>query len=453
MNESGAFALLATGPFAAYHPAVSRPKPPQIDAAFQDFKQRLAQVEGAHLDPLTATFAELEPGVTKMLGGAFDLQRPEHHALAFMLGATLAMRLDKDLGAFWFPNRGSGFGAAMGLSEAVAVISPIEVAASALVRGRPSDLDNVLRDLRSLVARATLSPEAAGSGGQRLEPRDYQRMFDPGLAQVGCLDPKAIETLMNSPAGQVRREIEDAIGRAPAQLPDAAKAQIKSQLGGALAQLDAETPLAGHLPRAAGLCELLTWVYSARASSGLAPEELWREVIVPLLHIGAPAQFPALDEDDLADIEPGSEALLVYIDVVPFQTPAADEDGLLGVFPIQSAGPIIPTAEGIPRLIHVDPSALAPALAKFDPQATREALSRFNAHVAAAGGPTLSSEGSQLFEAALMLIENLRSVVQAAQQTGGVVCVRRATEAEASSEAALHLVKQSLTAPRIILTG
>ncbi len=426
------------------------PKPPQIDAAFSDFKDNLQKLEGPHLDPLTAAFAEIEPGVIKMLGGAFSIDRTEHRMVAFMVGATFAKRLENDLGAFWFPNRSSGFGAAMGLEQAVGVVSPIEAASRALARGKLGELDEMTRDLRSVVAQATLSPQANLSA-QKLSPEDYQRLFDPGLAQVACLDTKAVQTLLATPAGQARREIEDAISRAPAQLPDPVKAQIRAQIGGALAQFDSDKPLMEQLPKATSLAELLTWIHSARASSGLAPEELWRELVMPLLHIGAAETFPALDADEVAQIELASDPLLLYVDVVPYQSPAADEDGVIGVFPVETAVAIVPLEEGFPRLVQVDPAAVQEALANFDPAQVRQAVERFRAHVVAAGAPEPGPMDSPLVEATFSLIEDLRQVVASVQSSGGILCVRRATEAEASSEAALHLVRQTLQAPRIIL--
>lgn len=427
------------------------PKPPQIEAAFNDFTKHLAQVEGQAIDPMVVPFAELESGVIKMLGGGFSIQKQEHRVVAFMLGATFGMRLEKDLGAFWFPNRSSGFGAAMGLAEAVAVVSPIEAVSRALAKGRLVELDDLTRDLRSVVARATLSPQGAGMGGQKLQPEDYQRLFDPGLAQVASLDVSSVETLMSTPTGTVRRDIEAAIDRAPAQLPEPVKAQLRAQIGGALGQMDADKMLGEQLPRASSLCELLAWIYGTRASSGLAPEELWRELVVPLLHIGAPEKFAALDADDVAAIEPGSDPLLLYVDVVPFATPAADEDGVIGVFPVESAASVIPMEEGFPRLVQVDPSALQTVLADFDAAKLRASIAAFRAHVIAAGAPEPGPIESPLFEAALALIDDLATVSKDAKDSGGVFCVRRATEAEASSETALHLVRQALRAPRIIL--
>jgi hypothetical protein len=54
-----------------------------------------------------------------------------------------------------------------------------------------------------------------------------------------------------------------------------------------------------------------------------------------------------------------------------------------------------------------------------------------------------------MLDAAMVLLNDLKRVVE----SGKDVCVRRLTEAEAASDPALSLVRQALTAPRIILTS
>ena len=61
-----------------------------------------------------------------MLGeGVLDLERPEHQAIAMGLAGIFASRLAKDHNAFWFPNRDSMEGAAIGFPEALIVLAPL----------------------------------------------------------------------------------------------------------------------------------------------------------------------------------------------------------------------------------------------------------------------------------------------------------------------------------------
>ena len=89
-------------------------------------------------------------------------------------------------------------------------------------------------------------------------------------------------------------------------------------------------------------------------------------------------------------------------------------------------------------------------LEKYDPNATMDAVQRFTAHVSqAAGKPAAESpQGKEMLQAALTLLADLKRSVA----TGGDVCLRRLTEAEAASEQALAIVRRALQSPRIILT-
>src|SRR5688572_7994364 len=95
--------------------------PPQIQAALDQFRQALRATEGTDVDPLTAAWAEIEKPVIKLLGGAFAPSNPGHQNLGFMIAAALAERLRQDLGAFWFQNRGTPEGAALGFPPGVIV--------------------------------------------------------------------------------------------------------------------------------------------------------------------------------------------------------------------------------------------------------------------------------------------------------------------------------------------
>jgi len=56
-----------------------------------------------------------------------------------------------------------------------------------------------------------------------------------------------------------------------------------------------------------------------------------------------------------------------------------------------------------------------------------------------------------LREVSLALLSELSEVIKAVGEGKGVLCLRRATEAEAGSEAAIAELRQALQAPRIIL--
>jgi hypothetical protein len=175
-------------------------------------------------------------------------------------------------------------------------------------------------------------------------------------------------------------------------------------------------------------------------------------MVMPLLFVGVPQTFPPLDEEELAAAKQGVNPLFIFLESVPFQFKAPEEEGLLGAFP--AAGLAMPhpgfKATGQLRLVKVPLDAVKEPLSKFDPAKTRDALKRFEAYLREKTGPVQTqgdAEAAQMFEAALLLLGDLKTVVE----SGHDVCVRRLTEAEAASEPALALVRQALSAPRIIL--
>jgi Rrf2 family protein len=155
---------------------------------------------------------------------------------------------------------------------------------------------------------------------------------------------------------------------------------------------------------------------------------------------------------ELEAAKQGIDPMYLFLDVVPYQFKAPEEDGLLGAFPGASLG--LPH-EGFAsianlRLIKVGLDAIKEPLAKFDEKVTRAALEKFAAQVKAqTGGVAVQgqSEAKQMLDAAMILLVDLKKVVE----SGKDVCVRRLTEAEAASEPSLSLVRQALSAPRIIL--
>jgi hypothetical protein len=426
------------------------PPPPQIQAAVTHFGKALAAVEKRDVDPTTAPWSEIEQAVIKLLGGAFSPREAAHQNLAFMVGATLAERLRRDLGAFWFPNRSVPQGAALGFPSAIIVFSPFPTAMQALARGRLGMLDDVARDLD----QATAQGRAENLGGeQALGPEDYQRLFDPGFIQFVCIGPPAAQTLWARTPLEEVRELDDAFGRMPARIPVEARRGLQRQLTDSLRRLDGAKPLAVQAAGAPQLLELLALVHAGSEATGFAPAELWEGVLLPLLHIGAPASFPEPDDEVRQAFEQGAPAVLAYVETVPYQTPAADEDGLLGVFPgqgVQLVDPVFQQAETI-RLNRVDPKVLLDLVNRFDADAVRAGVEKFRE--AGGGKPEATEGGPSLLDIALTLLGDLARVVKSADAQGSALCVRHATEAEAASEPMLDDLRKVVTGPRIILAG
>jgi hypothetical protein len=432
---------------------MAMPRPPQLDQAFQQVTAVLSQVAGKPVDLVKDSWADIEKGVIKIFGGPFNPGQMEHQVVALGLAAALGERLHADHQAFWFPYRETPEGASLGFPDALIMLAPFGAVVDALAQGKLERVDEVVKTIRSSLAQAKFG----GAGGQpmRLGPGDYMRLFDPGFVQVISADPAKVKQAWDATPEKASIELRDAINRA-AKLPPDARKQLEQQLVGAVGRLESGKSLLSQAARAPRLVETVALLHGATTSTGPAAEEFWTDVVMPLLFVGAPASFPPLDEEELAAAKQGVDPLFIFLDVVPFAFKAPDDQALLGAFPVGSLALPAPEFKGTqqPRLIKVGTEAIKDALAAFDAEKTRDAIKRFSTYLAEKGGvpaPGAAAQGAE--EAKLMLdaAMTLLSELKQAAVPGRELYVRRMTEAEAASEPAMALVRQALSAPRIIL--
>src|SRR5262249_60609143 len=103
----------------------------------------------------------------------------------------------------------------------------------------------------------------------------------------------------------------------------------------------------------------------------------WEGVVIPLLHIGVPADFPPLEAEDVTAFSKGLDPLLLFADLIPYQT-SAPEDGPLGAFAaseISLFDPAVPASTV--RLLKVDPKRLQALVDALDLPALQTAAKRF----------------------------------------------------------------------------
>lgn len=430
---------------------MTMPTPPQLDAAFAQVSGAIDQLEGRKVDLTKEPWDVIEKAVIKLLGGPFNPQKMEHQVVALGLATAFARRLNADHQAFWFPSREAAEGASLGFPEALIMLSPFGAVMDALASARLARLDDVQKDIRTSLAQVKFGAGGLGAGPQRIGPEDYMRLFDPGFVQLVALDPvKAGQTWM-TPPDRLAIDVRDAIGRAQ-KLPPDLKKQMEGQLLTALQRMEPGKPLISQVGRAPRVCEVIGLLFGSTTSTGSAPEEFWMDVVIPFLFVGTPDTFPQLEGQELEAAKQGIDPMLLFLDVVPYQFKSPEEDGLLNAFPGSSLG--LPH-EGFGavqnlRLVKVGIDAIKEPISKFDEKKTRECLARFAAEVKKQTGEVAlqgQDEAKQMLDAAMVLLNDLKRVVD----SGKDVCVRRLTEAEAASEPALALVRQALSAPRIIL--
>ncbi|MBK7860444.1 MAG: hypothetical protein IPJ65_17890 [Archangiaceae bacterium] len=421
------------------------PTPPHLAGALAQLEKIIEAAEKKKVDLLAAPWPEIEKAVAHVLGGPFSPNVPEHQMVALGLAAAFGARLAADTGAFWFPSREAPEGAALGFPEALVMLSPFSAVLESLVGAKLERLDEIAKDIRNSLAQAKFS----GAGAQRLGPLDYQSLFDPGYLQLMSVDRAKVDAAFALTPERLSIDLREALGRAR-QLPEQSKKQLESQLLGSLGRLERGKTLLEQIPRSPRLGELVAHLFGATATTGSAPEELWSDVVFPLLFVGAPEKFPELDGEELELAKQGIDPFVLFLEVTPYSYPAVEE-GLLGVFPADKLDLPHPAlgASAQPRLVAVSLDAIKVPLEKFDPAKTQDAIARFAKHVEQKlGAPTKTQpQAAEMLEASLTVISELKKLAA----SGQMVVVRRLTEAEAASDLALAPVRAALQGPRIIL--
>lgn len=424
--------------------------PATLVPAVEQLANALKLPDGKPLDLFGAAWTEVEKGIIPLLGGAFSPERPEHQVVALGLAGAFGARLVVAHKAFWFLNRESAEGASVGFPDALVVLSPLGAVTDALGAGQLTRLDSVDADIRRALGQARFG----GGAPARLQPADYERLFDPGFLQFVALDGQKLDAVWNGTVASASRDIQAALGRAT-KLPAEARQQLEQQLLGTLQRLEADKPMveqAGRVPRVGEVVGLL---FAGSGSTGAAPEELWRDVVFPLLHVGLPDKFPPLDEEELKAAKEGVDPLFLFLETVPYQYPALD-DGLLETFSQQDLSLPHPKLQGVgmPHLIQLKLDRVAPLLDAFDGAKLKDVLEKFAAHIGTLTGkpPTRTDAGTAMLTSAVGLLTELKELkARMAAVQDARICVRRLTEAEAASEPMMHLVRTALSAPRIIL--
>lgn len=423
--------------------------PPSVELAYQQLLQGFKAVGMADVDPVKAPWSELEKGIARLLGGALQMDRPDHQAVALGISAIFGKKLAEEDGGFWAQNRESPDGLIMGFPDAIVMLSPFGAAMDALSRASLKQLEDIQKEVRAALGRARLS--LAGGPQAKLGPDEYERLFDPAFVQFVVLDEAKLKEAWEQPISGMTRNVRDALDRTGSQLPPEVKKQVESQLLGALSSFDQQKPLLQQLQGAGRFVELAAHLNATNEVTPPAPEEFWAAVALPLLFVGQPQTFPPFDDDEREAVKQGIDPLFLYLDVIPYQFPTEDE-GLLGVFgqdDIQLPHPALAAIAPL-RLLAVKLDRLAPALEKFDAAQSKAAFARFVEYVKAQTGTALPTAQSEAVMAqAFALIAEFKKVWDARGK--GKPALRRLTEAEAAGEQALAVIRKSLHGPRIIL--
>jgi hypothetical protein len=289
-------------------------------------------------------------------------------------------------------------------------------------------------------------------GPRKLEPVDYQHMFDPGILQFVEMDPAKVKSTLEARPDALARDLKDAVGRVQPPLPQEARQELE-QIIMALQRMDGSKSLVDQLERGPQLAELMAHLFATAEETHYAPAEFWAGLFLPLLFIGVPQQFPPLDDEELEAYKQGADPLELFVDVVP-HVHKSPEGGLLDAFEAKDVGRLHPNFEkvGPPRLLQINPTGIKPLLQQFDPAKTVEAVGRFTQYLAEKSGKPAeeSPRSKELLQGATLLLSELKKAVTMVQ---GPLCLRRLTANEAALEEHLTRVRRAMQGGRIILTS
>jgi hypothetical protein len=426
---------------------MAHPAPPHVQSAQAQVAAALEQLAGKPVDLLKTPWSEVESALPNLLGGAFDPNNQNHQVLALGIGGALAERLAGDHGAFWFLNRESPEGASLGFPDALIVLSPFGEVMNSLIAGKLSRLDELSASIRGMLGKARFG---GAGGGQKLGPADYQRLIDPGFMQFLVMDMAKVQKAFDSKPDALHRDIRDALGRT--QLPPEVRQQFEGQVLSVLPQLDPNKTMADQVEMAPRIVELMAHLFGTVASTGAAQNEFWGHLILPMLFIGAPQSFPPVDEEEIGAFNQGVAPMELFVDVVPHSV-QAPEEGLLGAFERTEVSPLHPAFERSRAPLHllrVDTARIKPLLERFDANQMVDAVRRFTQYMeekAGKGAPP-NPQNEEMLKAATVLLTDLKRAVGEGK---GQLCLRQMTEGDAMSEQVMSVVRQALTAPRIIL--
>ena len=427
---------------------MAHPAPPHVQSAQAQVAAALQQISGKPVDLLKTPWSEVESALPNLLGGAFDPNNQNHQVLALGIGGALAERLAGDHGAFWFLNRESPEGASLGFPDALIVLSPFGEVMNSLIAGKLGRLDELAASVRGMLGKARFGGAA---GAQKLSAADYQRLIDPGFMQFLVMDPAKTTKAFETTPDVLARDIRDALGRA--QLPKEVRQQFEGQVLTALQQMEPGKKLVEQVDTAPRIVELMGHLFGTQASTGAAQNEFWGHLILPMLFIGTPQDFPPVDEEEIQAFTQGVAPMELFVDVVPHSVQAPDE-GLLGAFDRTEVSPLHASFERSRAPLHLlklNVERLKPLLAKFDANLMVDTVRRFTKYMeekAGKGAPP-NPQNEEMLKAASVLLSDLKKLVTEGK---GEVCLRQMTEGDAMSERDLAAVRTALQGPRIILS-
>lgn len=349
-----------------------------------------------------------------------DLDVNTHEEVWFGLGAWMGETLRARHGGFWLFAEEDPRTWRVGFSKIMLEIAPHAFAEKLLQAGQGlgkrvvGEIDRI-RQMHE--EQAEKVPEAKKD---RYQPQDYARMHQVPLSQWMVLElAQVVPAWAEKPTSELRETIKTAGAKLPPQ-----NAPILGAIDDALGKLDQAKP-AGPQVGDRGLYEAVAQVIGLRKATTPIPVDVMERVVFPAAHMGVPAGFPELDEDDTALVVEGEDLFAVMTEVVPWAHPGEDE-GLFQTFAPDDLGTPYTDRRNLDvgkgEWVAVNPNKLAPMLEKYDPQKLLEAFDRFVEHVGRIEGiPRRKDNPRTLAETTARVLLELRACVGGLKQGHALV--------------------------------
>jgi len=341
-----------------------------------------------------------------------DLDVNTHKDVWFGLGAWIGEALRMRHGGFWIFGSDDPRTWRLGFAKILMEIAP-HVFSERLLKSGQGMTRRLLSEMERI--RTTHEEQAAEEGGKakdKYAPQHYARLHSVPLAQWLVLDIAKVTGLWGKTPAQGLRETVAVEGK---KLPPQ-NAPILAKLDEALGKLDPEKPALGQATDR-GLFEAIAQITGMRRVTAPVAIDVLEKIVLPALHMGVPASFPPLGEDDLENIRKGTDLFAVMVDVVPFAH-QAQEGGFLGTFGQEDMATPYPDRQNLELgkgdWVGINPARLRPLFESWNENKLLLAFEKFVTYVGGQPGvPRLGDISRALAETSARAIVDLRAAVQA----------------------------------------
>ena len=380
----------------------------------------IAEVEGDQGAVALAQSLELITFDTWLFGqigdkDQLDLKAEDHWEVWFSFGAWIGETIRRRHGGHWLMMGDDPHTWRVGFSKIFLEIAPFMFAEQLLRMGSGATRKMVSEIERIRQLHAEQTERDNGHSLDRFLSQHYVRLHTVPLGQWMSIDFAHLARMWNeAPVATLAADIRE---KGPRLGPQ--HGRVVEQVLEALAGAKQDVPVARQTTDRA-LFEVVAQIIGLRRATAPVAIDILERVVMPALHVGVPASFPPLDDDDFANLRRGIELFAFFVEVVPHKF-QADDEGFLGTIPHDQLN--TPYADrstleiGKGDWVIVNPAHFLPMLRDLEPQKLLEKYDEFVVYLASlADAPRRRDDGRLLAETAVRALADLQQCVATAAQ-------------------------------------